>query len=244
MTKRQLGQNLTVSSIGLGIMGMDHAYGAPKDRQDMTRLIHQAFDLGCYFFDTAPVYGEANEILLGQAIKGHPEAVVATKFGITAMTAGGGVIKQEFDSKPESIKEQVENSLRRLGIECIDLYYQHRIDPDVEPEDVADTMAQLIKEGKIKHWGTSNAPIDYVRRAHAVTPLTAIENQYSMVYRRPEREMFSVCEELGIGFVAYSPLGNGFLSGKYNAQTQFEDGDFRQTMGRFKAEVMEKTRFC
>ncbi|AND79237.1 aldo/keto reductase [Streptococcus pantholopis] len=242
MTKRRLGKNLEVSSIGFGIMGMDHAYGAPKDRKEMIKLIHQAFDLGCYFFDTAPVYGVANEILLGQAIKGHPDAVIATKFGIIGMTAVNGLIKQEFNSSPESIRRQVEDSLRRLEVESIDLYYQHRIDPAVEPEIVADTMGQLIKEGKIKHWGTSNAPIDYVRRAHAITPITAMENQYSMVYRSPEKDVFPLCEELGIGFVAYSPLGNGFLSGRYSAETVFEDGDFRNTMGRFKAEVIAKNQ--
>ena len=240
MQKRILGNELEVSSIGLGLMGMDHAYGQPANRKQMIELIRKSIDLGGNFFDTAVVYGEGNEIVLGQAIKGIREkAVIATKFGIVGQELVNGSPQNILNSEPSSIKEQVEGSLKRLGVDYIDLYYQHRIDPNVEPEAVAHVMEQLVKEGKILHWGLSNAPIDYLRRAHAAFPVTAVENQYSMVWRKPEIELFSICEELGIGFVAYSPLGNGFLSGQYTKETKYEEGDFRNFMGRFKPEVME-----
>ena len=232
MRKRILGNELEVASIGLGLMGMDHAYGKPADRKQMIELIHKSIDLGGNFFDTAVVYGEGNEIVLGQAIKGMREkAVIATKFGIVGQEVVNGSPQNMLNSQPSSIQEQVEGSLKRLGVDYIDLYYQHRVDPDVEPEAVAQVMEQLVKEGKILHWGLSNAPIDYLRRAHEVFPVTAIENQYSMVWRKPEKELFSICEELGIGFVAYSPLGNGFLSGQYTKETKYEEGDFRNFMG-------------
>lgn len=243
MRKRILGNELEVASIGLGLMGMDHAYGQPADRKQMIELIHKSIDLGGNFFDTAVVYGEGNEIVLGQAIKGMREkAVIATKFGIVGQEVFNGSPQNRLNSQPSSIKEQVEGSLKRLGVDYIDLYYQHRVDPDVEPEAVAQVMEQLVKEGKILHWGLSNAPIDYLRRAHDVFPVTAIENQYSMVWRKPEKELFSICEELGIGFVAYSPLGNGFLSGQYTKDSKYEEGDFRNFMGRFSPEVMEKNQ--
>lgn len=243
MRKRILGNGLEVSSIGLGLMGMDHAYGKPADRKQMIDLIRKSIDLGGNFFDTAVVYGEGNEIVLGQAIKGiRDKAVIATKFGITGQEVIDGAPQNILDSQPSSIREQVEGSLKRLEVDYIDLYYQHRVDPNVEPEAVAQVMEDLIKEGKILQWGLSNAPIDYLRRAHAVCPLAAIENQYSMVWREPEKELFSICEELGIGFVAYSPLGNGFLSGKYSKNMKYEEGDFRSFMGRFKPEVMEKNQ--
>lgn len=241
MKKRILGRDLEVSEIGLGCMGMDHAYGAPADRDEMIKLIRRAVDLGCNFFDTAVVYGESNEELLGKALEiyNREDIVIATKFGILGQITADGKAQNELDSKPESIRNQIEGSLKRLKVDYIDLYYQHRVDPEVEPEVVAGVMKELIEEGKIKHWGVSNASIEYIKRAHAVCPITCIQNQYSMVFREAEKELFDVLEELGIGFVAYSPLGNGFLSGKYTKDTKYEEGDFRNFMGRFKPEVME-----
>ena len=244
MKTRVLGQGLEVSAIGLGCMGMDHAYGAPADREEMIKLIRRAVELGCNFFDTAVVYGEANEVLLGKALEiyNREDVIIATKFGIYGQKMVDGKPENDLNSQPDSIREQLEGSLERLGVDYIDLYYQHRVDPEVEPEVVAGVMKELLAEGKIKHWGLSNAPLDYLRRAHAVCPVTCIENQYSMVFREPEDEIFKVCEELGIGFVAYSPLGNGFLSGKYDANTVYPEGDFRNKMGRFSPEVMQKNQ--
>ncbi|MFZ2917100.1 MAG: aldo/keto reductase [Trichococcus flocculiformis] len=244
MKTRVLGQGLEVSAIGLGCMGMDHAYGAPADREEMIKLIRRAVELGCNFFDTAVVYGEANEVLLGKALEiyNREDVIIATKFGIYGQKMVDGKPENDLNSKPDSIREQLEGSLERLGVDYIDLYYQHRVDPEVEPEVVAGVMKELLAEGKIKHWGLSNAPLDYLRRAHAVCPVTCIENQYSMVFREPEDEIFKVCEELGIGFVAYSPLGNGFLSGKYDANTVYPEGDFRNKMGRFSPGVMQKNQ--
>ena len=244
MKTRVLGQGLEVSAIGLGCMGMDHAYGAPADREEMIKLIRRAVELGCNFFDTAVVYGEANEVLLGKALEiyNREDVIIATKFGIYGQKMVDGKPENDLNSKPDSIREQLEGSLERLGVDYIDLYYQHRVDPEVEPEVVAGVMKELLAEGNIKHWGLSNAPLDYLRRAHAVCPVTCIENQYSMVFREPEDEIFKVCEELGIGFVAYSPLGNGFLSGKYDANTVYPEGDFRNKMGRFSPEVMQKNQ--
>lgn len=241
MKKRILGNGLEVSAIGLGCMGMDHAYGPAANRAEMIKMIQRAVALGCNFFDTAVVYGEANEILLGQAIKdfNREEVIIATKFGITGQELIDGVPINILDSKPESIKEQLEGSLKRLGVDYIDLYYQHRIDPDVPATQVALVMKELISQGKIRHWGLSNAPIEYIKQAHAICPVSAVENQYSMVFREAEEELFALCEQLGIGFVAYSPLGNGFLSAKYDANIQFPEGDFRNKMGRFQKEVME-----
>ena len=241
---RILGQGLEVSAIGLGCMGMDHAYGAPADREEMIKLIRHAVTLGCNFFDTAVVYGEANEVLLGKALEIFPrdEVIIATKFGIYGQEIVDGKPQNILNSKPDSIREQLEGSLKRLGVDYIDLYYQHRVDPEVEPEIVASVMKELIAKGKIKHWGLSNAPLDYLKRAHAVCPVTCIENQYSMVFRQPEKEVFKVCEELNVGFVAYSPLGNGFLSGKYTPATKYAEGDFRDNMGRFNPEVMKRNQ--
>ena len=241
---RILGQGLEVSAIGLGCMGMDHAYGAPADREEMIKLIRHAVTLGCNFFDTAVVYGEANEVLLGKALEIFPrdEVIIATKFGIYGQEIVDGKPQNILNSKPDSIREQLEGSLKRLGVDYIDLYYQHRVDPEVEPEIVASVMKELIAKGKIKHWGLSNAPLDYLKRAHAVCPVTCIENQYSMVFRQPEKEVFKVCEELNVGFVAYSPLGNGFLSGKYSPATKYAEGDFRNNMGRFNPEVMKRNQ--
>ena len=241
---RILGQGLEVSAIGLGCMGMDHAYGAPADREEMIKLIRHAVTLGCNFFDTAVVYGEANEVLLGKALEIFPrdEVIIATKFGIYGQEIVDGKPQNILNSKPDSIREQLEGSLKRLGVDYIDLYYQHRVDPEVEPEIVAGVMKELIAKGKIKHWGLSNAPLDYLKRAHAVCPVTCIENQYSMVFRQPEKEVFKVCEELNVGFVAYSPLGNGLLSGKYTPATKYAEGDFRNNMGRFNPEVMKRNQ--
>jgi len=241
MQKRKLGKSgLEVSAIGLGCMGMDHAYGKPANRDEMIKLIRKAVELSCNFFDTAVVYGESNEELLGEALAPvRDQVVIATKFGITGTEIVNDRPQHILNSTPESIREQIEGSLKRLKVNYIDLYYQHRIDPNIEPEAVAETMKELMAEGKIKSWGLSNAPIDYMKRAHAVCPIAAIENQYSMMWREPEKELFDICEELGISFVAYSPLGNGFLSGKYTKDTQYEEGDFRSFMGRFKPEVID-----
>jgi aryl-alcohol dehydrogenase-like predicted oxidoreductase len=244
MKLRDLGKSgLKVSAIGLGCMGMDHAYGKPADRVEMVKLIRRAVELGCNFFDTAVVYGESNEELLGEALAPvRDQVVIATKFGITGTEIVNDRPQHILNSTPESIREQVEGSLKKLKVDCIDLYYQHRIDPNVEPEAVAETIKVLMAEGKIKAWGLSNAPIDYMKRAHAVCPIAAIENQYSMMWREPEKELFDICEELGIAFVAYSPLGNGFLSGKYTKDTTYEEGDFRSFMGRFKPEVIDHNK--
>ena len=244
MKNRVLGTSgIEVSSIGLGCMGMDHAYGKQADRQEMVKLICRAVELGCNFFDTAVVYGEDNERVLGEAVKQiRNKVVIATKFGITGQEIIDGKPENILDSKPDSIRKQLEESLERLQTDYIDLYYQHRVDPKVEPEAVAEVMKELIAEGKIKAWGVSNAPIDYIRRAHAICPISAVENQYSMMWREPEKEVFSLCEELGISFVAYSPLGSGFLSGKHTKGMKYEEGDFRSFMGRFKPEVIDQNQ--
>ncbi|PAD37115.1 aldo/keto reductase [Terribacillus saccharophilus] len=244
METRELGRSgIEVSAIGLGCMGMDHAYGKQADRDEMVILIRKAVELGCNFFDTAVIYGESNEELLGRALEPfRDEVVIATKFGIVGQKIVDGSPQNILDSTPKSIREQLEGSLKRLKVNYIDLYYQHRIDPNIEPEVVAETMKELIDEGKIREWGLSNAPIDYIKRAHTVCPISAIQNQYSMMWREPEKELFSICEELGISFVAYSPLGNGFLSGKYTKDTQYEEGDFRSFMGRFKSEVVDHNK--
>lgn len=234
---------IEVSAIGLGCMGMNHAYGPPADRKEMVALIRKAVELGCNFFDTAVVCGEANEKLLGEALSPYrKQVVIATKFGIVGQVIKENGLENILDSRPESIKEQLEGSLKRLKVNCIDLYYQHRVDPKIEPEVVATTMKELIAEGKIKAWGLSEAPIEYIRRAHTVCPIAAIQNQYSMMWRKPEKALFQLCEELGISFIAYSPLGNGFLSGKYTTETQFKEGDFRNFMGRFKPEAINQNQ--
>ena len=243
MKKRTLGNGQAVSSIGLGCMGMDHAYGKPAPREDMVKLLHYAVDLGYTFFDTAVVYGEANEELLGKAFSSlRDQVVLATKFGIVGQHIKDGKPVNLLDSKPASIRQQAENSLRRLGTDPIDLYYQHRVDPHVEPEVVAETMNDLIREGKILGWGLSNAPVEYMKRAHAVCPLAAVENQYSMMWREPEQGLFDLCAAMNIAFVAYSPLGNGFLSGRFTRDTVYGEGDFRGFMGRFRPEVMERNQ--
>lgn len=240
MKQRLLGNGLSVSEIGLGCMGMDHAYGKPAPRDAMVRLLRHALDLGCNFFDTAVVYGEANEELLGKAFSSiRDQVVLATKFGIVGQRIVNGKPVNLLDSKPASIRRQVERSLLRLKTDHIDLFYQHRVDPDVEPEIVAETMSALIREGKILGWGLSNAPVAYMKRAHAVCPLAAVENQYSMLWREPEKGLFDLCAAMNVAFVAYSPLGNGFLSGRFTRDAVYGEGDFRGFMGRFRPEVME-----
>lgn len=241
MKKRTLGQtNLEVAPIGLGTMGMDHGRGPQANRNDMIQLLQNAVDIGYTLFDTAFNYGAENEKLLGEAFKNiRNQVVISTKFGIIGQKIIDGQLHNILDSEPSSIKEQLDGSLQRLQTDTIDIFYQHRIDPNVEPEVVAHTMKEAIDSGKIRGWGVSNAPIEYIRRAHAVCPITATQNQYSMIWREPEKELFDLCEELGITFVAFSPLGNGFLSGKYSTTNQFGEGDFRNFMGRFKPEVIE-----
>jgi aryl-alcohol dehydrogenase-like predicted oxidoreductase len=223
-------------------MGMDHAYGPAADRKAMVELIHEAVDLGCNFFDTAEVYGAANEELVGTALASfRGNVVIATKFGIVTKTedVADRTRPMQMDSSPAAIRAALEGSLNRLRVECIDLYYQHRVDPKIAPEDVAATMSELIQEGKVRSWGLSEAPVEYIERATAVCPVTALESQYSMMWRRPETEILPACEKLGVGYVAYSPLGNGFLSGKYNKQSKYEQGDFRNFMSRFKPEALD-----
>ena len=222
MQKRALGRDFTVSAIGLGCMGMTHAYGAPSDEGDMLRLISQAVDMGCTLFDTAECYTGTNpdgstaynEELVGKGLRAYRgKVMVATKFGVRHTPDG-----LAMDSRPEVIRKSVEGSLKRLGMERIDLYYQHRVDPAVPVEDVADVMSDLMREGKIARWGISEATEDVIRKAHAVCPLTAVQNRYSMMARDYEA-LFPVLEELNVGFVAFSPLANGFLSDRYTKKT-------------------------
>lgn len=249
MKQRILGADLEVSALGLGCMGFSHAYGAPTDRSEAVRLIREAVDMGYTFFDTAEVYGTAedphhNEELVGAALKECRERVViATKFGIHFDMSSPAVNKPLVpDSGPAVIRASVENSLRRLGTDHIDLYYQHRGDPNVPVEDVAGVMADLIRAGKITHWGLSEADEDTIRRAHAVCPVTAIQNRYSMMARWYE-SLFPVLEELNIGYVAFSPLANGVLSAKYGKDAAFEAGtDYRSVMPQFTPEGLERNR--
>ena len=250
MTYRTLGlSGLRVSAIGLGCMGMSHAYGAPADRREMTELLSDAVDLGYTFFDTAESYGTAasphdNEELLGEALKPFRDRIVlATKFGISFENPNtSGTHAVITDSRPEVIRRSVEGSLRRLQTDHIDLYYQHRTDPEVEPETVASVMADLIKEGKILHWGISEASEEYLRRAHRVCPVTAVQNRYSMMARWNE-SLFPVLEELGVGFVAFSPLANGLLSLYYTANDCFDAADdYRASMPQFRKESFGRNR--
>lgn len=237
MQKRSLGKSgLEVSSIGLGCMGMSHGYGPAPDRKEMISLIHAAVDRGVNFFDTAEVYGPyVNEELVGEALAPFKEEVmIATKFGIKVVDG-----KQVVESKPEQIRQSVEGSLKRLNVEAIDLYYQHRVDPDVPIEEVAGTVKDLIQEGKVKHWGLSEAGVKTIRRAHAVHPLAAIQSEYSMMWRSPEEELLPALEKLGIGFVPFSPLGKGFLTGTIDKNATFGKSDFRSIVPRFKPENLE-----
>jgi len=235
MRMRQLGRSgLTVSELGLGCMGMSALYGPPGDREQSIALIHAAVDRGITFFDTAEAYGPfVNEELLGEALAPfRNDVVIATKFGFD-INPETGQRSGALNSRPEHIKAVAEASLKRLKTDRIDLFYQHRVDPSVPIEDVAGTMKDLIAQGKVKHFGLSEASANTIRRAHAVQPLTAVQSEYSLFYRGPETEVLPTLEELGIGFVCFSPLGAGFLTGKINETTQFDKSDFRNSVPRF-----------
>src|SRR5438034_5969880 len=235
MQKRKLGKsNLELSAIGLGCMGMSFGYGPPKEKQEMISLIHAAVDRGVTFFDTAEVYGPfRNEELVGEALAPFRERVViATKFGFKPASSGESRWS-ELDSRPEHIKEVAEASLKRLRTDVIDLFYQHRVDPEVPIEDVAGAVKDLIQAGKVKHFGLSEPGVQTIRRAHATQPVTAVQSEYSIWTRDPEPEVLPTCEELGIGFVPWSPLGQGFLTVKIDASTKFESTDFRAVFPRF-----------
>jgi aryl-alcohol dehydrogenase-like predicted oxidoreductase len=236
MHKRKLGNsNLEVSALGLGCMGMSMAYGPPADKQEMIALIAKAVERGVTFFDTAELYGPyTNEELLGEALAPfRGQVVIATKFGIRLDSSG----QQVQDSRPERIKQSLEGSLKRLKVEAIDLYYQHRVDSDVPIEDVAGAVKDLIQEGKVKNFGLSEPGVQTIRRAHAVQPVTAIQSEYSLWWRRPEEELLPALEELGIGLVPFSPLGKGFLTGKIDEKTTFDKSDFRNIVPRFTPEA-------
>lgn len=249
MKTRVLGTDLTVSSIGLGCMGFSHAYGAPTEEREAVRAIRSAFDLGYTLFDTAEVYGtqadpHANERLVGEALRGIRDQVqIVSKFGIHFDETSPSVNKPLVpDARPETIRASVEGSLKRLDTDHIDLYFQHRIDPTVEPEVVAGVMADLIREGKITHWGVSEANEDYLRRAHAVCPVTAVENRYSMMARHYEA-LFPVLEELHIGLVAFSPMANGLLTGAYGKDARFDPKlDYRSAMPQFTPQAADQNR--
>ena len=240
MKKRKLGNSgLEVSALGLGCMGLSFGYGPATDREDGIALIRAAVERGVTFFDTAEVYGPfANEELVGEALAPfRNDVVIATKFGFNIDAAGVQHQDPPLNSRPEHIKEVADASLKRLGTDHIDLFYQHRVDPLVPIEDVAGAVKDLIQEGKVKHFGLSEAGIDVIRRAHAVQPLTALQNEYSLWWREPEEEIFAVLEELGIGVVPFSPLGRGFLTGKIDETTAFDEKDFRNTSPRFAPEA-------
>jgi len=239
MQKRKLGNsNLEVSAVGLGCMGMSFGYGPPADKQEMISLIRTAVERGITFFDTAEVYGPfTNEELVGEALKPfRGQVVIATKFGYKP-GADDPSRWSALDSRPEHIKEVAEASLKRLKVDAIDLFYQHRVDPDVPIEDVAGAVKDLIQKGKVKHFGLSEAGAQTIRRAHAVQPVTALQSEYSLWYRDPEAEVLPTLEELGIGFVPFSPLGKGFLTGKINENSTFDSSDFRNIVPRFTLEA-------
>ena len=244
MQKRKLGKsNLEVSAIGLGCMGMTFSYGPPGEKQEMISLIRSAVEYGVTFFDTAEVYGPFNnEELVGEALAPlHGQVVIATKFGFE-LDPNGGPRWVVLDSRPEHIKQVAEGSLKRLKIDAIDLFYQHRVDPKVPIEEVAGAVKELIQEGKVKHFGLSEAAPETIRRAHAVQPVTAVQSEYSLWWRQPEAEVLPTLEELGIGFVPYSPLGKGFLTGKINENSTFASSDFRATLPRFTPEARKANR--
>lgn len=243
MKKRFLGKsNLEVSGVGLGCMGMSFGYGPPKDKQEMISLIRKAVELGVTLFDTAELYGPfTNEELVGEALAPlRDKVVIATKFGHNIDPGNG--FKFGMNSRPESIRKVTEASLRRLRVETIDLLYQHRVDPDVPIEEVAGAVKDLIGEGKVRYFGLSAAGARTVRRAHAVQPVTAVQSEYSLWWRRPEEELLPTLEELGIGFVPYSPLGRGFLAGKIDEKTAFDKDDFRNIVTRFTAEARKSNQ--
>jgi aryl-alcohol dehydrogenase-like predicted oxidoreductase len=240
MQKRKLGKsNLEVSAIGLGCMGMSFGYGAPKDKQEMISVLHAAVERGVTFFDTAEVYGPfTNEELVGEALAPfRKQVLIATKFGFDLSGSDTRPGAAGLNSRPEHIKEVAEASLKRLRTDVIDLFYQHRVDPDVPIEDVAGAVKELIRSGKVKHFGLSEAGVQTIRRAHAVQPVTAVQSEYSLWWREPEAEVLRTLEELGIGFVPFSPLGRGFLTGKMNENTTFDSSDLRSTLPRFTPEA-------
>lgn len=245
MQQRQLGKsNLEVSALGLGCMGMSFSYGPPKDTQEMNSLLRAAVERGITFFDTAEVYGPfINEELVGKALAPfRKQVVIATKFGFDispGFDIRGTKGSPGLNSRPEHIKQAVEGSLQRLQVETIDLLYQHRVDPNVPIEDVAGTVKELIEQGKVRHFGLSEAGVQTIRRAHAVQPVAALQNEYSLWTRTPEKEVLPTLEELGIGFVPYSPLGRGFLTGKIDEHTTFDSSDFRSVLPRFTPEALK-----
>jgi aryl-alcohol dehydrogenase-like predicted oxidoreductase len=245
MQKRKLGNsNLEVSALGLGCMGMSFSYGPPKDKQEMTSLLRTAVERGITFFDTAEVYGPfLNEELLGEALAPfRKQLVIATKFGFDVSPGfdpRGMKGAPGLNSRPEHIKQAVAGSLQRLKVDVIDLLYQHRVDPDVPIEDVAGAVKDLIQEGKVKHFGLSEAGVETIRRAHRVQPITALQSEYSLWTRTPEKEVIPTLEELGIGLVPYSPLGKGYLTGKIDENTKFGSSDFRSTLPRFTPEALK-----
>ena len=249
MQTRRLGKDLSVSAVGLGCMGFSHAYGPPTGEKEAVSLLRRAAEIGYTFFDTAEVYGTAadphmNERLVGEALAPvRNQVVIATKCGLRFdYTSGRVPLPLIPDSRPAVIRQSVEGSLKRLGTDHIDLYFQHRIDPAVPPEEVAGVMADLIREGKITHWGISEANADYLRRAHAVCPVTAVQNRYSMMARQHEA-LFPVLEELNVGFVAFSPMANGLLTGAYGKEAKFDAKyDYRSVMPQFTAEAAEQNR--
>jgi aryl-alcohol dehydrogenase-like predicted oxidoreductase len=240
MQKRKLGSSgLEVSALGLGCMGMSHGYGPPKDKQEMISLIRAAFERGITFFDTAEAYGPfTNEELVGEALAPmRQQVVIATKFGFKFDPNNGKQIG--LNSRPEHIKQVAEASLKRLRSNTIDLFYQHRVDPNVPIEDVAGAVRVLIQEGKVKYFGLSEAGVKTIRRAHAVQPVSALQSEYSLWWRAPEKEVLPALEELGIGFVPFSPLGRGFLTGKIEENAKFDSSDFRSTLPRFTPEALK-----
>jgi len=242
MLKRKLGKsNLEVSAIGLGCMGMSFSYGPPKDKAEMTALLRAAVERGVTFFDTAEVYGPfTNEELVGEALAPfQKQVVIATKFGFDLSGSDTRPGMPGLNSRPAHIKQAVDGSLKRLKVEVIDLLYQHRVDPNVPIEDVAGAVKELIQAGKVKHFGLSEAGVKTIRRAHAVQPLTALQSEYSLWTRTPEKEVIPTLKELGIGFVTYSPLGKGFLTGKIDEKTTFNSTDFRSTLPRFTPEAIK-----
>jgi aryl-alcohol dehydrogenase-like predicted oxidoreductase len=242
MQKRKLGKNnLEVSALGLGCMGMSFSYGPPKDKTEMTNLLHAAVDRGITFFDTAEVYGPfLNEELVGEALAPYRgKVVIATKFGFDLSGSDHRPGATPVNSRPEQIKRAVEGSLKRLRVQSIDLLYQHRVDPNVPIEDVAGAVKELIQAGKVKHFGMSEAAAKTIRRAHAVQPVTAVQSEYSLWWRKPEHEVIPTLEELGIGFVPYSPLGKGFLTGAIKEDAKFDSTDFRSKLPRFAPDALK-----
>ena len=239
LDQRTLGKTgLKVSALGFGCMGLSYGYGPATDKQDAIKLLRAAFEHGVTFFDTAEAYGAQNEELVGEALAPfRDEVVIATKFGFE-----GGDVNRGMNSKPENIRKVAETSLRRLRTDRIDLFYQHRVDPNVPIEEVAGTIKELIQQGKVKYWGLSEAGVQTIRRAHAVHPLTALQSEYSLWWREPENEIIPTLEELGIGFVPFSPLGKGFLTGKIDENTNFDSTDFRNIVPRFTLEARKANK--